>query len=165
MKTSFKHGALAGLVTFLWVLLEYIIGFHTNYNIYQYHPYFTNFIFLFVIILLVRSIKRERKTNNGKLSFKQGFGAGIQFTIALSIVAAVLEVVYFIINPSFTETMVEFTERMVREKGGTEGEVMQMIEQSKVWFAKWSYVLQVSFGYLVIGTITSLITSAIVKRK
>ncbi|MFW5663056.1 MAG: DUF4199 domain-containing protein, partial [Bacteroidota bacterium] len=99
MKTELKFGVIIGLGMFIWVVLEYFLGFHTT-NIAM-HPIITNFAFLIPVLGYVFAMKEKRDSEFTEgLPYGQGFKSGMAITGIVIVISLAGQIVYHeIINP------------------------------------------------------------------
>ncbi len=148
-----KYGLIIGVLTVLWLLIEFITGLHDKYI--DLFLIVTNFVFLIPIVGIYLGIRNKRKyTNNNFLSFWKCFTVGLIISVVYSLVAGFGQFLYHqFINPEYFELMIDksFNNGIDRE-------------QAQRFFNTSNYVLSVTFSYLIGGIIISLVVSLLIKK-
>ncbi len=99
LKRAMIWGAAAAAGGALWALIEYALGFHTDKpEVGRY----TGFIaIIFPIVAIVEALRPDRAEKGG-LSFGQGLAQGSAVTLVLAVLGVLFFLIYFSsINPDF----------------------------------------------------------------
>ena len=161
-KIALNYGIYLGLASILVGVIRYAIGMQ-----YEQDMAFGILSFALMIVIVVLGIKKYKEVNGGFMSLGQGIKTGIGITL----IGAVIGILYFIIfmnyiEPDFMATKMEMArETMLENPKFTEEMVDQQIEMQK----KFSTPLMIAaFGLLwnlFVGFVVSLISSAIMQKK
>ncbi|MGH2575679.1 MAG: DUF4199 domain-containing protein [Ignavibacteria bacterium] len=165
MKTEIKYGLITGIAVCIWILLEFILGFHNEkLEIGKYSGYFATII---PIITLYLTIKEKRDMHlNGFLTLGQGIKTGL----IVSLISAVITTLFFMIynnyiNPGWMELAMEWEKSQMMQSGASQTEIAEKIKQYETMYSPTNQLL---FGFLAtvaVGFILSLIISLILKKK
>ncbi len=163
-KSEIRTGILLGVGLFLWLLLEFFLGFHTTRI--DYHPFFTWLSIVIPIAGIYWSMKSKRDRDfEGTISFVQALKSGFLVTSIMSLISPIMVFVYVsAINPLFFSTMLAHSKVMIEGLNISVVDKDKMIEESTRYFSTSSYVIQSFFGSLIVGVVLSLLTAALMKR-
>lgn len=163
-KSEIRTGILLGVCLFLWLLLEFFLGFHTTRI--DYHPFVTWLSIVIPVAGIYWSMKVKRDRDYaGKISFVQALKTGLAVTVTMSLLGPIMIFVYVsAINPLFFSTMLAHSKMMIEGLNISIVDKDKMIEESTRYFSTSSYVMQSFFGSLILGAVLSLITAALMKR-
>jgi len=154
MKTEIKFGVFFSIAQLVWLLIEFLFGVQTTFI--QLHHVITNFFAVPAIIIMTYAILAKRAELGGEITFLKALVTGI---LVSTVVAVLTPVVLFIfhnfINPHFFTDFQNYSVKMNK---------MQP-QEAKEYFNIYSYILQGIFGALIMGTITSLVVAAVIKKK
>lgn len=152
MKNKLKYSILIGILSFIWLLVEYLFGLHTPENI-RIFSTVTLFSYLIPILLIIKALRLEKKQLSGIIRFSESFKAGFLITLFSSVFVVFFQFVYhFVINPNYFQMMIDYSKSMG-------------INNAEDYFNLGSYLLQVFAGNFIIGILVSIITSTIIKKK
>ena len=163
-KSEIRTGILLSVGLFLWLLLEFFLGFHTTRI--DYHPFITWLSIVIPIAGIYWSMKVKRDHEYaGKISYVQALKSGFVVTVIMSLLGPIMVFVYVsTINPLFFSTMLAHSKVMIEGLNISVVDKEKMIEESTRNFTASSYVMQSFFGSLILGTILSILTAALMKR-
>ena len=163
-KSEIRTGILLSVGLFLWLLLEFFLGFHTTRI--DYHPFITWLSIVIPIAGIYWSMKVKRdREYAGKISFVQALKSGFVVTAIMSLLGPIMVFVYVsAINPLFFSTMLAHSKVMIEGLNISVIDKEKMIEESTRNFSTSSYVIQSFIGSLIMGTVLSLLTAALMKR-
>ena len=163
-KSEIRTGILLGVGLFLWLLLEFFLGFHTTRI--DYHPFITWLSIVIPIAGIYWSMKVKRDRDYaGKISFVQALKSGFVVTSIMSLISPIMVFVYVsAINPLFFSTMLAHSKVMIEGLNISIVDKEKMIEESTRNFSTTSYLMQSFFGSLIMGAVLSLLTAALMKR-
>ena len=163
-KSEIQTGILLSVGLFLWLLLEFFLGFHTTRI--DYHPFIT-WLFVFIPIAGIYWSMKVKRDNEyaGKISFVHALKTGFIVTATMSILSPIMVLVYVsIINPLFFSTMLAHSKVMIEGLNISVVDKEKMIEESTRNFSTSSYVIQSFIGSLIMGAVLSILTAALMKR-
>ena len=162
MKTELKYGLVIGLLMFLWLILEFVMGFHTDKIRYQ--PYVTNLAYLIPVIGIYQGIKSKRIMDlDGYITYAEGLKIGFIISIYVAIVAVITQFLFHtFINLDYFDKMIEYSTQMKADSGMTEEEALTT---AKAIFNLTSYLFQAFIFNLAIGSVVALIAATMLKRK
>ena len=163
-KSEIRTGILLGVGLFLWLLLEFFMGFHTTRI--DYHPFITWLSIVIPIAGIYWSMKVKRdREYAGKISFLQALKTGFIVTSTMCLLSPIMVFVYVsAINPLFFSTMLAHSKVMIEGLNISIVDKEKMIEESTRNFSTSSYIMQSFLGSLIMGTILSILTAALMKR-
>ncbi len=150
-----KWGIIFIISGILWVWLEVIFGLHDVYI--AQHPLYTNFFGIIAVVIYILALREKKlKFFNGEMTWKEGFTSGIILTIVITILSPLSQyIVYTFISPQYFENVITYSvenNRMTRE-------------QAETYFSLRSYLIQATFGALVMGVVTAAVVAWFVKTK
>lgn len=152
-KIELKWGVIFALMQLLWITLEFAVGLHDKYI--SWHPILTNFVAIPSIIIMVLAILEKRKESAGRITLGKAFLCGLGVSIVVAILSPITQVIFHsLINPGYFVSLINYA---VESGNAT-------LEQARSSFNLTSYIIQSVIGALVIGTITSLIIAAVIKK-
>lgn len=159
-----RWGLIIGLTSMIWLYASYYLGFHTSGIEKMQMLVLISFLLCFVVYFLafLALMKREPET-----TFPEGVKSGLLMTAVAAVIALLTQLGYFtVVNPGWTDYMVEETRLYFSEKG-VEGEALEArLEEARTNFSLRSYLFQSALGTLVIGALFSaIIMGAMVLRR
>jgi len=148
-------GILFVLASLLWVVFEKTMGWHAELISKQ--SIYTN-IFGFIAVLIYFLALRDKRANfyNGEMTWRQGFVAGIVVTLVVTIFAPLTQyITSAYISPDYFNNIIAYT---------VENTTMKQ-EQAEAYFNLKSYIIQATFGALVMGVVTAAAVAWFLKTK
>jgi hypothetical protein len=116
------------------------------------------------IVLATRQVRAAATATEG-FSYGRAFKAGFMVSVFVAVVSLATNSVFFgLINPNFNETMITWTKNLMEKSGAKEEQIEKMERDAR---ARGTLVAQLRngmIGAMVIGTLASLITAAVMKR-
>jgi hypothetical protein len=164
-KPEIKYGLIIGIGVSLFVLIEYLLGFHTKYlNIGRYTGYASTII---PIVGLYYAIRAKRLENPDKtITFKSAFITGL---IASAIASVLISGFFFLyntqINPGWINKALEADKKQLIKEGVKEKELESSMKLRTELYSPQTQLTSVLFGTLINGAILTLIIAAIAARK
>lgn len=154
-RIEIKWGIIFTIVGLLWMWFEKLVGLHDVYV--SQHPLYTNVFGIFAVAMFVLALlEKRRKFYNGKMSWREGFVSGIVVTIVITLLSPLSQyIVNTYISPRYFGNIIEYTvesNKMTRE-------------QAEGYYNMRSYIIQATFGALVMGVVTSAIVAWILQTK
>jgi hypothetical protein len=153
-KTEFKWGVIFAVMGLIWVTLEYLVGLHGRFI--AWHPILTNLIAVPSVIIMVLAILEKRRVLGGTISFKQAFLCGLGVSVVVAMLSPLTQFIFHtLINPGFFENAIRYGV----EQGKT------TLAEAQAFFNLQSYMLQSVLAALIMGSITSLVIAAMIKKE
>ena len=160
MRTEIKYGLITGIGVCLYVLLEYVLGFHTTYpEIGEYSGYFSSIIPILAIFFAIK----EKRDNafGGVINFGQAFFTGLVVTIISAfIITAFFGVYNNYINPEGMEYLTQWKEQQMRAENISEDEIAATIEQ----YNAMNNPMIIFAGTFSMGLIITIIFAFLLRR-
>ncbi len=155
LKIEIRYAVLISLLTLLWLSVEFMVGLHDVYI--AYHMY-TNWLALLIPVVCIRMALNEKADQqNGKLSFKQGFGSGFMVAFFAAVLAVLVQFVFHkLINPDYFDTMIQVA---VNHAENAKQNGMRAREEAALYYNLTSYIIQSGLLMLVFGTIVAAISA------
>lgn len=163
MKTELKYGFIIGVTTCLWILTEYLLGFHTTkLNIGKFSGYFAMVIPIVFIYMAFSRIRKERK----EFSIFQGLKSGLIISVVAAIISTTFLFIYnHYINPQWMELAWEWEKAQMLQAGVSEAEIQKKVDQFKAIAHPTSQIIMGLSGTITMGLIISLIISFFLRKK
>ncbi|MBL8603675.1 MAG: DUF4199 domain-containing protein [Myxococcales bacterium] len=148
-----RYGLILSAASFLWVCLEYAIGLHDRHL--ALHPVVTNLFAVIPIGVLVRVLMLRRARDGGALTWRRGIASGMLVSAITAVFGAPSMWLFFrYVNPGYFSTMIAEAVRTGHDRAAAEG-----------YFNLANYALSASVMPLVMGLITTLAITAVLKRR
>ena len=145
-----------GLITGLLMLLVSAGIFYTKGNFESNLQYVTYALYVGGIIWTLNSFY---KNNPGNKSFKAYFSEGFKCFIVITFLMVLFTFIFTKINPGMKEQMaVKYRADLVGKGNYTAPEIEERVKQAKDYFSIMLTSMAI-FGYLVIGSMVTIITS------
>jgi hypothetical protein len=161
MKTELKYGLITGFGVSIYVMIEYLLGFHTTRpDIGEYSGYFSSVI---PIVALLFAIKEKRSRSfGGYISFWQGFITGMVVTVISALIITGFFVVYNeYINPEGTRYISDWRAEQMREQNISEDAIAVSIEE----YNAMNNPLFIFAGTFLMGLLITAILAFLLRRK
>lgn len=153
-KTELKWGVIFSVMGLVWVTMEYLVGLHGRFI--AWHPILTNLIAIPSVIIMVLAILEKRRVLGGNITFKQAFLCGLGVSLVVAVLSPISQFIFHrLINPGFFENAIRYGV----EQGKT------TLAEAQAFFNLQSYMLQSVFAAIIIGSITSLVIAAMIKKE
>ena len=153
-KTELKWGVIFSVMGLVWLTLEYLVGLHGKFI--AWHPYLTNLVAIPSVIVMVLAILEKRRVLGGAISFKQAFLCGFGVSLVVAVLSPISQFIFHrLINPGYFENAIRY--------GVAAGKTT--LADAQAFFNLPSYMLQSVFAAIIIGTITSLVIAAMIKKE
>ena len=166
MKTAspVRIAVITLIISALWIAFEHLMGYNTTrHDIGQFARILPGLIFWGSLFLAVRNEKRK----TGKLTFVEGWKAGIITSLVYSIGFTLVIIFYQqLINPEFYETFKAFTLSKLQEHQATQAQIDSSLKEIEMSYSgsAMSYFLLLLFSF-VWGVVLSAIAALIFKTK
>jgi hypothetical protein len=153
-KTEIKWGVIFSIMGLLWLTLEYLVGLHDK--LIAWHPILTNLVAIPSVIIMVLAILEKRRVLGGKITFGQAFLCGLGVSIVVALLSPLTQFIFHrLINPGYFDNAIRY--------GVSQGKAT--LEQAQGLFNLESYMIQSVLAAIIIGTITSLVIAAMIKKE
>ena len=162
LSIELRWGAIIGIAGFIWLYIEFALGFHGERI--MYHPIFTNAFYPFAFVMYFIAIRQKRESIfKGSLNFWDGIKTGTIIALIVAVIAPVGQYFFHVfLGSDFFINAREYSKQIYIENGSTEEEA---IEAAKIYFNLRNYMWGSSFDAVFAGGLSSLICSAILSRK
>ncbi len=161
MKSENRYGLIYGGVSILWSLLMYVTELNrSNYD------WVVNLISLIIpITCMVMAVNEIKAAQSGYITFNQSFKKTLAVIFIGGSIAAVFAVIYMNwIDPGFMEFTKNKQMIKMQEMGLSDDVIERQLAQSEKFYQpQWMFLFSI-VGILFIGSIFSLIVSAIMKK-
>jgi|GEM_PF-2081955 len=164
MKSELRSGIAIGISGFLWILLEFFLGFHTVRIDYQ--PFFNLISFTIPIVGIYWAMKAKRdRYFEGKITFMNALKTGLLITVVMSCISPILNFLYYtVVNPHYQSIMLSHERDMINGLNLSPEDKNSMLTSSIQNFSLMSLLLKSFLISAITGTLLSLITAALMKR-
>jgi len=139
----------------VWMLLEKAFGLH-SVNIDK-HAIYSNFVAIPAIIIYVFALLDKRNNfYNGKMTYKQGFIAGLIISLIVTVFSPLTQYITSeIISPDYFQNVINYTVK--------KGEMNQVAAEN--FFNLKSYIVQVLIATPIMGIVTTVIVAIFTRKK
>lgn len=150
-----KWGIIFAVALLLWMVMEKALGWHDEHL--DKHAIYTNFFAIVAIIIYVFALRDKRKNfYSGKMTWLQGFLAGIGIAVVVAILSPLTQyITSTIITPDYFSNVIELTVET--------GKMTQ--EKAEKYFSLQNYIIQSVIGALLMGAVTAAIVALFLKKK
>ncbi|MDP3149783.1 MAG: DUF4199 domain-containing protein [Ignavibacteria bacterium] len=154
MKTEIKFGLFFSAAQLFWLLFEFVFGLQTTYK--NFHAVITNFFAVPAIVIMTYAILTKRNDLGGEITFLKTLLTGVYVSAVVAVISPVVILIFhYLINPHFFTDFQEYYVKIGK----------MSVQEAKNYFNLKSYILQGIFGALMMGTVTSLVVAAVIKKK
>ena len=151
-KIEIKWAVIFVFGILIWMVFEKLVGLHSTHI--DKHAIYTNFFAIPAIIIYILALLD--KLNNGVITWKQGFIAGLIITLIVTVLTPLTQLIISnIITPEYFPNIIEYSV----------GEGMMTREEAEKYFSLGSYIMQGLIGTFIMGIITSAIVALFIKKK
>jgi hypothetical protein len=156
IKNELLAGLAIALASFIWICLEYFIGFHDR--LIDYHMYVTNLAYILPIIGIYWAIKKRYATfEKGAFQIKDGLMSGVIVTVTAALLNLPLMLLFVnYINPDFFGNMIAVEAKKAILNGGNS---IIAITDAQQYYKVSSYLIKGFTGFLILGLFISLMFS------
>jgi len=155
-----KYGVIVGIGVSAWVLLEFLLGFHTSLmHVGQYTGYISIIVPILGIYFGLKEIKKQEAF---------GFWNGVKHGMLIVSLASVIITMFFygyntIIHPEWLDRGIEFQTQQMRAQGISEGNITDMTLQMREFYTSPAQYPAIFLGILLQGIILSMIIAAFMR--
>ena len=159
--TEFRYAFFISALCFIWLMLEYVAGFHDKYV--QYHTFISVLSIVIPLVFYFLAIIKKRDDElDGIISFRQAVLSGLTITIIWIVLTVPTQLVFhYMINPRFFDVMIEEYVYHAVDKGMSE-ELAN--ESAAALFNIKAYLIQRLITVLIVGVSLSIIDAWFLKR-
>jgi hypothetical protein len=163
MKPELRYGLIIGLGVSIWVLLEFLLGFHTKYmEIGQ----FSGYLSVIIPILALYYGLTEKYIHEPTITYWQTVKAGMTMVIIAAIIISLFMALYnTTIHPEWVEEGIAYEKQYLIEMNATAEEIAQAEEALKVMFSTEVQMIGSFIGVVVQGFFLCLLISWLIRRK
>jgi Na+/H+-dicarboxylate symporter len=162
VKIALKYGLISGVGVSAYVMLEYLLGFHTS------RPEvgkYSGFLAAIIPIIAVYLAVSRRHALSGLT-----FGRGLLTGVAVTLISAVVLTVFFLcynrfINPGWQEHLLEWQKNRWLQEGQTPAEVAVEIERQRQATTGAAPYIGMFLFSPILGAVAGLISTAVVRRR
>ena len=154
-KIEIKWGILFVLIGLIWMVFEKAMGWHDVHI--DKHATYTNFIAPIAIAIYVFAmLDKKRNFYGGKMTYKQGFIAGLIVTLVVVILSPLSQyITSTYITPDYFQNVIDYSV--------SSGQMEQ--QAAEEYFNLKSYILQSVIGAAIMGVLTSALVAIFVRSK
>lgn len=164
MKLEVRFGLITALLLCLWVLTEYLLGFHnSNFSVGKITGFFSIIIPIATLFTAIRKKKDSSPSKN--ITFKEGFKTGFLITIIYAVIVTSFWGVYNnYINPEWRVLAAEREKAQMIERGKTPEQAEQQIQENRARLGD-SFLLIIGFATtMFLGMIITSIVTVILQK-
>jgi hypothetical protein len=165
MKPELKYGLVAGTGVCLWIMGEYLLGFHTTrLEIGLYSGYFSCLIPLVTLFLLLKG-KRDAAPD-GRLGFWPGLRTGLHAAfISGAIIYAFMLLYNHFINPGWLDNALEWRVASLRADGVAEAAIREEIRTYRQMNSPLGCLISLVAGTTVMGGVFAAGITLLLRRR
>ena len=154
-KIEIKWAFIFLLMSLVWMVLEKAVGLHDVHI--DKHPIYTNLVAIPSIAIFIFALLDKRKNHyNGSMTYVQGLISGIVISAIIAVFSPLTQyIISTYITPDYFANAIKYSV----EKGGSTQ------KKAEAFFNTENYMMQATFGGLIMGVIISAIVSIFVKKK
>lgn len=163
MKLELKYALLCGVGLSSWVLVEFMLGFHTtSLEIGQYSGFFS---VLIPIILISSALRELQEKNDGLLPWKNGIEIGFRIAFFSSVIFTLFMILYHnVINPDWIDATVEWQRKKLILGGASDDEIGRFMDMYRRTNSLAMQIVTGFIGSITIGVIITLIEIPLIRK-
>lgn len=153
---EWKWGGIIGLAGFAWLVTSWAVGWHeSGIGLVQVSSALAILVTLAGTSLAMSDLlRREPET-----SFAEGLRRGALVSVIAGGIAVLAQVVYFkVINPGWTDYMVEQVRLLYAGQGLGGEDLDEVVTGARTTFGLSSYAIQAGAGVLIMGGLCSAVS-------
>ncbi|MEK6921514.1 MAG: DUF4199 domain-containing protein [Nanoarchaeota archaeon] len=163
LKPELRFGLIIGLGVSLWVLIEFLLGFHTTR---MEMGQFTGYLSVIIPILALYYGLTERYIQEPTITYWQTVKVGMTMVIIAAIIISLFMALYnTTIHPDWVEEGIAYEKQYLQEINATAEEITQAEEAMKVMFSTEVQMIGSFIGVVVQGFFLCLLISWLIRRK
>lgn len=158
-KNALNYGMYTGGAYILFALLLYALDVNRESLV--------NYLGYAIIIagIVMGTIHYRDKINNGHITFGKALGTGVIISLIVGVIGAIYAYLLFTyIDPTLAAQMLETVEQKLYDQGLSDEMIDQQLAMTKKFMSPVALTITSILGTVIVGTIVSLVTSAILKR-
>lgn len=149
-----KWGLLFTFVALLWMVFEKAMGWHGPKI--ELHPIFTNLFAILAIGIYILAFLDKRKNDHGPMRWKHGFFFGLGIAVVVTILNPLSQwIISTLISPEFFPNAIKYA---------VENNKLSQ-EEAEAYFSLKNYIIQGTYGGLIMGAITAAIVALFIQKK
>jgi hypothetical protein len=158
-------GLAISLTGFLWLLLEYALGLHDKYIIYD--PFIFWMVIIIPIIGIYWAIKAKRdRYYEGKIRFFQALKTGGLITGVVSIITPLFTWLYVaVVNDKYFTKHIDHERKMIQDLGLNDPALFeQRIIEVNQKYSTLQYMFNAFLFTLIVCTVLTILISAMIQK-
>ncbi len=161
MKIILKYGFLVGVLVFIYILLELVLGLHGKYlNVGQYTGYLRYLLLAAGIYIGTNDLRYEPPGTD--ITFWTAFGKGLGISAVAGVIICISEWLYIdFINPQFVQDFSEFMINKLKAANASAEHIAEVMKQTHIRKPLGMQMLLYFAETMILGFIFSLINSTI----
>lgn len=169
MKNSLLYGFLMAIAGFILTLALYLLGMHSDPAKMPTASLISEvlgaLIMIVCIVLGVRAARGAVPAEQG-YSYGRGVGSGMGISLVSAAVGLVTTPLYvMVINPQFTEVIMELQRSKMAEKGLNDDQIEQALKIMKIFSSPGFLTVSAFLSVLFFGLVISLIVAAFLRSQ
>jgi len=167
MTNCLFYGIATSIVSFVYTLILYFLGFHgEKMEQGQFLGWGGLIIFIIGLILSIRAARAEKLEEGKEFGFGNGFGAGFLTALVIGLMSALLGWIYgSYINPDMADYAWALQEQKFVEKGMSDEQIAQIEQMSRNMMTPTAQAVFGFVGSLIMGLVFSLIIPIFTRGK
>jgi hypothetical protein len=173
MKSFVKYGLRTGIFSGIWLFGSFIfvswlnrMYFNQSIPEAQIRGYSGLFSILILVIGIYAAMRQVKVRNGDALAYGQAVKTGILVGCITGVIVGLFGLLYCtVINPGYTEFMVNDAKNVLIAAGKSPQEIAQRLEGVRKEFSTGSQVIMALVGQTVVGSIASLILGLFMRTK
>lgn len=159
-KNVFQYSVILGLSVIVYSVIQHALGMNSNKAM-------GALTYLILIVVLLFAIKSHRdKYLDGLLTFGQGVKIGFFVSLFGGFIIALFSLYMMkVIDPGIEQELVNVAMESALKQGGNEASLQMAEKITRFLLRPWVFVLSEVFNYALLGSVVSLILSAIFQKK
>lgn len=165
MKPELKYGLISGAGVCLWILGEFLLGFHTTrLEIGAYSGYFSGVIPLTTLYFLLKG--RRDAAPDGRLALWTGIKSGLHAAFISGVIVYAFMFAYdSFINPGWMDHALDWRVARLRAEGITEIAIREQIKTYRQLTSPVGCLLSIVAGTTVMGGIFATGLTLLLRRR
>jgi len=173
MRTFAKYGLWTGMASGVWGLVSFTVvgwlnnaAFHGSIPATQIRSYSGLFSLIILALGIYLGLQQARTRNGNTLTYGQAVKTGIGIALVTAALVAAFTWLYCaVLNPGYTEFMVQDCQRTMTAAGKSPAVVAQCVQSTRKEFSTGAQVAQALIGQAVVGTLLTLILGLFLRTK
>ena len=163
MKPSLQYGLIYAGINIGLSLLAFGLGVEKDQTVQTASGWI---YYALPVVIIFMGIRAQREVLYGFISFGKAFSTGFIISLIGSILITLYTYLYFtILNPGMIDYIKLKQEEEMLARGMTDSQVEAISSQMEMWWSPGMMSLFLIIGGILLGTIISLISAAILKKE